>query len=333
MANDRWFFTFLEAGSQKDFMKVSVCLTIYNEEKSVRKLLESLLGQTKKSDEIVIVDGGSTDKTVEIIRHLQKKDKRIKLLVQKSTRAEGRNIGVDIAKYDIIAITDADCRADKNWLKRITEPFKQKEIDIAAGFYKMTANTPHKKAISIFLGVTPRRFGINFLPSTRSIAFRKSAWVKVGGFPERARSSAEDTEFNYRASKLGLKFARVKTAIVEWGMPETVGEGLYKLYIYAKWDAWAMIWWNPGQKLASHNIKISLIFLRYLVGTTLLISAFSYPLLWLVLGSGLFLYILWAFRKVYMEYQDFEAGLWGIFLQFAADFAVMGGFIKGSVRR
>ena len=314
-------------------MKTSVCLTLYNEENSVRRLIESLLNQTKKANEIVIVDGGSTDKTVEILRHLKKKDQRIKLLVEKCTRAEGRNLSVEIAKNQIIAITDADCRVDKNWLKRITEPFTQKEIDIVAGFYKMTANTPYQKAISIFLGVTPRRFGINFLPSTRSIAFRKSAWVKVGGFPERKQSSAEDTEFNYRASKLGLKFARVKNAIVEWGMPKTIGEGLYKIYTYAMWDAWAMIVWNPGQRFASHNIKISLIFLRYGVGIILLYFAFSNPLLWLVLGSGLLLYVFWAFRKVYLEYQDFEAGLWGIFLQFAVDFAVMGGFVVGLFRR
>ena len=83
----------------------------------------------------------------------------------------------------------------------------------------------------------------------------------------------------------------------------------------------------------SQEVKIGLIFLRYLVGTTLFILGFSDPLLWWALGFGLLLYIFWAFRKVYMEYQDFEAGLWGIFLQFAADFAVMGGFLSGLLKR
>ena len=61
-------------------MKTSVCLTVFSEEKSVSDLLGSLLIQTKKPDEIVIVDGGSIDKTVDILRHFQKKDSRIRVL-------------------------------------------------------------------------------------------------------------------------------------------------------------------------------------------------------------------------------------------------------------
>ena len=49
-------------------MKVSVCITVFNEEGSIGELLDSLLKQTKKPGEIVIVDGGSKDKTVDVIR-------------------------------------------------------------------------------------------------------------------------------------------------------------------------------------------------------------------------------------------------------------------------
>lgn len=169
-------------------MKISICLTIYNEELSIGTLLKSLLGQTKKANEIVIIDGGSKDKTVEIIRHFQKKDKTIKLLVQKCSRAEGRNIGVEIAQNEIIAITDGDCVAQKDWLVKITEPFVNKEVDISAGFYKMVAKNPMQKALSVFLGVTPSKFSIRFLPSTRSMAFCKEAWERIGGFPEKKRT-------------------------------------------------------------------------------------------------------------------------------------------------
>ena len=47
-------------------MKVSLVVTVLNEEPSIAALLESILSQTKKADEIVIVDGGSTDKTIDI---------------------------------------------------------------------------------------------------------------------------------------------------------------------------------------------------------------------------------------------------------------------------
>lgn len=312
-------------------MKISVVVTVFNEEKSVGKLLKSLLGQTKKPDEIVIVDGGSADKTVEIIRHFQKKDKKIKLLKEKCSRARGRNLGIEVAKNDFIAIIDAGCTADKNWLKRITEPFKNKEVDIAAGFYKMLGETPFQKALSVFLGVLPPKFDVNFLPSARSMAFRRGLWQGIGGFPERLEDTAEDTVFNYKAIKFGAKFARVKNAIVYWKLPKTYNEALKKLYTYAKGDARAGIWWHPTQKLASHNIRIVSIFLRYFAGLALLILAFQHPLFWSVLILGLIFYSFWAFRKVFVEFSDWKAGLWGIVLQFSSDFAVMIGFLKGAL--
>ena len=314
-------------------MKVSLCLTTFNEAVSIGRLLESLLGQTKRADEIVIVDGGSKDKTVEIIRHFQKKDNRIRLLIQKCSRAEGRNIGVEIAKNEIIAITDAGCVAHKDWLDKITQPFVHRQIDIVAGFYKMVGEKPYQKAISVFLGKTPSQFGVNFLPSTRSIAFRKEAWEKIGGFPEKDINTAEDTDFNYKAIKMGMKYSRVKSAIVEWGMPSSIKAGLKKLHDYAEWDARYGIWWHPAQRLASHNIRVLSIFGRYLTGLLVLYLTITTRLspIWLILG--IFAYSFWAFRKVYVEYGNWQVGIWGIILQYASDFAVMTGFIGGIAGR
>src|SRR3990172_6712568 len=131
-------------------MKVSVCITVYNEERSISKLVESLLRQSKKPDEIVIVDGGSGDKTVEIIRHFQKKDKRIKLLIEKCSRSRGRNLAVELSKSEIIAMTDAGCIPNEEWLNKITEPFRNKKVDIVAGFYTMKASDSLQKALSVF---------------------------------------------------------------------------------------------------------------------------------------------------------------------------------------
>jgi glycosyltransferase involved in cell wall biosynthesis len=310
-------------------MKVSVCITVFNEVGSVAKLLESLLHQSKKPDEIVIVDGGSTDKTVEIIHHFQKKDRRIRLLVQKSSPAEGRNLSVELAKNNIIAMTDAGCVIDKNWLKRIAEPFKNREVGIVAGFYKMTGDTVFQKAESAFLGVLPDDFDATFLPSARSIAFRKEIWMKVGGFPENKFATAEDTLFNYKAVEENVKFARVKNALVEWETPGSVAEFFNKIRNYAKGDAGSKVFRFPTKNLASHNIKALLIFARYLAGLLLFVFSFKTPLLAYVLILFLFLYIFWAFRKVYIKFNDVKVGLWGIALQIISDFGVMLGFVEG----
>jgi glycosyltransferase involved in cell wall biosynthesis len=314
-------------------LKVSVCITILNEEKSISKLIESLLKQSKKADEIIIVDGGSSDKTVEIIRHLQKKDKRIKLIIQKCTRSEGRNISIDLAKNDIIATTDADCTTDVNWLKNLTEPFKYKDVDISAGFYTMKADNDFLKASSFFLGVVPSKFDENFLPSTRSMAFRKRAWEKIGGFPESGNNSSEDTDFNNKALEAGMKYARVKDARVEWRIPQTFKGFTNKIYNYAKWDAAYGEWWHPQKRFMSHNMKSLYKLIRYLLGIILFFLGFFIHIYWIILLSGIVIYSYWAFRKVYKEFGVFKIGLWGIFFQYVTDFAVIKGFINGYVNK
>ncbi len=314
-------------------MKISIVITVFNEEKSITGLLNSLQSQTIKPDEIVIVDGGSKDKTVEIIRHFQKKNKRIKLLVERCSRAKGRNLGVDIARNEIVVLTDAGCIVHRNWFERITKPFVNKEVDVVAGFYKMTGKTAFQKALSFFLGVLPSQFDVNFLPSARSIAFKKKLWLRVGGFPEKLTDTAEDTVFNYKIVQSGANIARVKNATVEWGMPRSLKEAFNKMFLYAKGDAKSKIWWHPTKKLASHNIRVLFVFARYAIGIVGVILAFRSPLLWLVLITGLFLYIFWSFRKVYIEFKDYKVGMWGVILQFASDFAVMGGFLRGLTDR
>lgn len=314
-------------------MKVTVCLTVYNEEKSIEALLKSILGGTKKPDEIVIVDGASTDQTVQIIRHFQKKDRKIRFLSQKCSRAEGRNLSVELAKNEIIAITDADCTVDPKWLETITNPFKHNEVDMVAGFYSMLTNTPFEKALSYFLAVTPKRFDSDFLPSTRSIAFRKSLWERVGGFPEDTDNSAEDTDFNYEVVKSGAGIARAKEAIVYWKIPTGVKEAFKKFSDYAKWDAKKLILWHPVQKLKSHNIKAIVKILRYVIFFITLALVIKNQIFLAVFFAELLFYCYWAFRKVFNEFEDMQVALWAVPIQFLTDFGVISGFFWGIIER
>lgn len=310
-------------------MNISICITVLNEEESVGSLLDSLLTQSKKADEIVIVDGGSRDKTVEIIRHYQKKYSLIKLIVEKSSRAKARNIAVDIAKGEIIVMTDAGCVADKDWILNIIKPFTTGKIDVVAGFYKMVGISNFQKAESVFMGVTPRKFNLSFLPSTRSIAFTKEIWESVGGFPENAKGTAEDTIFNLKLIKNGARISRMKNAVVEWGMPESISDFYFKIMNYAKGDAGTKNIFFPGKGLMSHNIKALSIYTRYIIFALLLIFGIKSPTLLTYLIILFLIYMVWAYRKIYLEFGDWKTSFWGPVLQIVSDFAVMRGFILG----
>lgn len=101
-------------------MKVSVVIPVYNEEKYIKKCLDSLLKQVEKPDEIIVVDNNSTDKTIEMVKKY-KNIKIIKETIQGMTPA--RNAGFSQAKYEIIVKCDADSTLSADWIKNIKNDF------------------------------------------------------------------------------------------------------------------------------------------------------------------------------------------------------------------
>jgi len=187
--------------------------------------------------------------------------------------------------------------------------------------------------MSVFLGTAPRNFNMTFLPSTRSVAFTRKIWVDIGGFPEGMKEAAEDTAFNYKLVNFGAKISRVKSAIVEWGMPKTLKDFFWKTFAYAKGDVKLKIWIFPEKGIMSHNIKVLSVFFRYLIGILLLVFSFRTPLFFAVFAICLFAYLFWSFRKVFLEFGDWKVSLWGPILQITSDMAVIGGFTSGILSR
>jgi len=132
-------------------MKISLIATIFNEENSIKNFLDSILLQSKNPDEIVLVDGGSTDRTIEGIKkyesRIKKKKITFKLIVKIGNRSKGRNEAIRNAASDIIVCSDAGNILDKNWLKNISKPFEDKSVDVVAGYYKGLAKNVFQKCL------------------------------------------------------------------------------------------------------------------------------------------------------------------------------------------
>lgn len=101
--------------------KVTVVIPVYNGEKTLRQCLESVLHQTYKNYEIIVVDNNSTDETRRVVKNFYHKKLRY-IFEEHKSRGAARNAGILVAMGEIIAMTDADCIVPKNWLEELIKP-------------------------------------------------------------------------------------------------------------------------------------------------------------------------------------------------------------------
>ena len=103
------FFIFINLIFFFKSIKISVIIPIFNAEKYISDCLESIINQTLKDIEIILINDGSNDKTEQIIKEYAKKDKRIIILKQKNKGAgAARNSGIQISKGEYISFIDSD---------------------------------------------------------------------------------------------------------------------------------------------------------------------------------------------------------------------------------
>ncbi len=300
--------------------KVTVISTVLNEEDSVDRFIKSLLGQSRLPDEVVIVDGGSTDATVQKLKKHGFAFSDIGVdftLVQRtSNRSVARNIAIRKAQHNILAVSDAGCILHRDWLKNLMVHFeKTGKPDVVSGFYSADYDDPtvFQVALSTYTCTMPDKVDPeSFLPSSRSVAYTRSAWKSVGGYPEEL-DTCEDLVFAKRLKEYGCQFVFEKNAIVYWPQKQNIFQAGKQLYGYAFGD---------GQALYFRK-QTPFLYGRYLAGIVLL---FTWPTILLI---AIPLYILWSIAKNYRYINNVRALYLLPLLQFTADITVMSGMLHG----
>jgi glycosyltransferase involved in cell wall biosynthesis len=310
-------------------MNISFITTVFNENDSITAFLESINKQTMLPDEIIFVDGGSSDGTVARIKNYESRIKEkgieFKLIIKKGNIASGRNEAIKNTKNEVILISDVGCVLRKDWVKNISKPFEDKKVDVVAGYYKSIANTVFEKCLAAYTCVMPDKINENdFLPSSRSIAFKKSAWKTVGGYPQWL-DTCEDLFFARELKKKGFKFKFVKDALVYWPQRENLHQAFMQFYNYAKGDGMAF-YIRPNTPF---------LFLRYIIGLSLIIIIFKEKSIFgfLVLCLMFILYCFWSILKNYKYVNNVKALLYLPILQFTSDVAVLTGMTVGIIQR
>jgi glycosyltransferase involved in cell wall biosynthesis len=181
---------------------ISVIIPTFNEEENIAQCLVSLCHQTipRNEYEIIVVDGGSKDATCEIAQKYADK-----VFTQTSKKVGGaRNDGVNAAKGDIIATTDADCILPPDWVQRIGEDFKDSSVvQLYGPVYPIEEGIGNR--FSLLLANTFSRIGYFsrtfYYTLGCNTAFRKEAFLKAGMY--RCIDAGDDLEIAMRLKDLG----------------------------------------------------------------------------------------------------------------------------------
>jgi cellulose synthase/poly-beta-1,6-N-acetylglucosamine synthase-like glycosyltransferase len=193
---------------------VSVIVPLLNEEPYVERLMRSLLDQDypRERYEILAADGGSTDRTLEILRALDQ-ERRIRILDNpRRTAPAAMNVAVAAARGEIITRIDGHSRVAPDYLRRIVAVMEETGEAVVGGPVLMEADTPFRRALiealnsKVGVGSVPYRTLRQraYVESLQTGSFRREVLDKVGPFDE-SLAVVEDLDMNTRIREAGFR--------------------------------------------------------------------------------------------------------------------------------
>ncbi len=302
-------------------MKVSLIATVLDAADHVGGFLASVAAQTRPPDDVVIVDGGSTDGTLELLRAAE----GITVIEEPGANiSRGRNLAIAHASHDAIAVADADCAYGPGWLEALVAPLEA-GADVAMGVTEPVVGTFFDAVVTSNLPVVADDVDeATFLPSARSVAFRREAIDAVGGYPEWL-AIGEDMWVDLRWRERALDMRLAPAAVARW-RPRADAAAVWRQYhAYARGDGEA----------AMHPERHAIRFATYVGLAVALSSGRRWPKLLVAVGAVAYasgpVRRTWARRpspvdraKAIVAVPAFQA---------FADAAKMSGYVAGSWRR
>ena len=188
-------------------MKITVIICTKNSEENIRRCLSSVYAQTRKPDEVIVVDGNSVDRTVQIV-----KEAGVDIVI--SDRGGGlgyaRQLGVEHASGELVCFIDSDTWSPPDWLEKMRDELeKDDELVAVQDFYVSIGRNWVSNLESYFFNVSTHRA----MKATNNIAtgIENSIWIREfllkNRFDSRFRL-LEDLDLLYRVNKMGAKTLR-----------------------------------------------------------------------------------------------------------------------------
>ena len=198
-------------------MIISVLMSVFNDEKYLAKSIESILNQSFTDFEFIIINDGSTDKTIEILEFYSSKDKRIKVIHQPNTgMTKALNFGLSIAQGKYIARMDSDDISFSNRFEIEVNYLEQhSDIDLVGGGTQIIDDKGNIIGYrNIYVKNPSKVLGHLNIYQHSDVMFRKSVLEKVGGYRDKYRN-AQDHDLWLRISEVS-KIAKIHNILGQW---------------------------------------------------------------------------------------------------------------------
>jgi glycosyltransferase involved in cell wall biosynthesis len=306
-------------------VRISLISTLLNEASGLKEMLAAIDGQTRPPDEVVIVDGGSTDGSLEILQGWADGRPEIRIESRRGANiSAGRNAAIRLATGDVIAVTDFGCTLDPGWLAALAAGFQEAGTDVVMGFYTPDPRSRFERIVACLnlpdaSEVDPDKF----MPSSRSVAFRKTVWEKAGGYPEWL-AIGEDMYFNFRVLDTGARRVFAPDALVRWRLRPDLRSTLRQYFRYGEGDG------RAGMYPKRHALRFG----TYAGAAGFLAVASRRPALLGAVPPAVGVRMAPAYRRAFKRLEPAEAALALAALpalELLIDLAKMAGYVSGRI--
>jgi len=254
---------------------VTILVTVRNSRDTIEKCVKSLLNLNYKNYKIFITDAFSTDGTYEILEKLRKKySKKILLERIEGNIAKAHNYMIKKVKTPFVAMTDADCVVDKNWLKNLISGFTSDDIIATAGYCSTPKEANYlQRLIGLELEHRFKKFPefISRAP-TMNLCVR-TKYAKKVKFDE-SLEVAQETDWGYRLTKFG-KMRYVPKAKVYHYHRATLKKYFIQQFKYGKYMPLIYLKKHRGRITGDHISTPSMFFQLLFFDLTLAFFIFS----------------------------------------------------------